>query len=136
MYIFVRINAILAIILGFLLIILGISIAAIGIGYHIQILNLANNYLMPGTGYVLIDTRLYTLAIGVLIFLVGLSISSNGQLALAFADTALNSSKLVNLLNQLVNEKKPTLINNVSVNTEAAKKQSESVVITAETKSD
>lgn len=136
MYIFVRINAILAMILGLLLIILGIGVAAIGFGYHSQVLELANNFIMQGTGYILIDTRVYTLGAGLLLLLIGLSIASSGQLVLAYADTARNSGKLVNLLNQLVNERKPTLINNVNVNTDAAKKQSEAVVITAETKNE
>lgn len=134
MYIFVRLNAIFAIVIGLLRIGLGIGVVIAGLVYHQQLLDIANTYIMPGTGYILFDTRLYSSGIGLLLFLFGLATAAHGQLAMATADTAYNSGKLVHLLTKLVTENKPTLINHVNVNTDATKTQTEPVVISAETK--
>lgn len=134
MYFFVRLNAILAMTFGILLIALGLGAIASGLIYQSMILDMANEMIMPGTGYLLYDTRLYTTAIGLIIFLVGLSFTAQGQIAMAYADTARNTGNMVKLLSKLVNERKPTLINHVNVNTEATKSQTEPVVIKAELK--
>lgn len=134
MYIFVRLNAIFAMVIGLLLIGLGIGFVVSGFAYHQQLLDITNAYIMPGTGYILTDTRLYSSGIGFLFFLVGLSAAAQGQLAMTAADTAYNSGKLVKLLTKMVTDQKPTLINHVNVNTESTKTQTEPVVITAELK--
>jgi len=113
---------------------LGIGVVITGLVYHQQMLDIANAYVMPGTGYILFDTRLYTSGLGVLLFFIGLSAAAQGQLAMTAADTAYNSGKLVKLLTKMGTDQKPTLINHVNVNTDATKTQTEPVVITAETK--
>lgn len=129
MYFFVRLNAIFAMVLGLLVISLGVGVLIFGLVYYQYLLEITNTYVMPGTGYLLTDTRLYSSGIGALLFLIGLSAAAQGQLAITAADTANNSEKLVKLLTKMVTEQKPTLINNVNVNTEATKTQTEPVVI-------
>lgn len=132
MYVFVRLNAILAMTFGILLIALGLGAIASGLIYQSMILNMANTTIMPGTGYVLYDTRLYTTAVGLMIFLMGLSFTAQGQIAMAYADTARNTGNMVKLLTKMVHEGRPTLINHVNVNTESTRSQTEPVVIKAE----
>ena len=129
MYGLVRINGILTISMGLLLIGFGIAIAIVGVNQNEQLLAIVNATLMSGTGYVLLDTRYYTLPIAAILFLIGLGISSNGQLMISIADNASNTRKILDLLKDALNKEKPAVINTINVNTDETKNQDATVVV-------
>lgn len=134
MYSLVRFNGILSIAFGLVLLSIGIVVMILGVTHNSQFVQMANMYIMAGTGYKLLDIRFYTSLLGVLLFLVGLGCASRGQLLISLANTSANSSEVVKLLKILVNNDKPTVINHVNVNTEDTKNQDQPVVISSENK--
>ena len=98
MYALVRINGLLTITLDLVLLGVGLAIGIVGVTQNDQLLAIANATLMNGTGYVLLDSRFYTIPIATILFFVGLGISSNGQLMIAFADNAANTRKILDFL--------------------------------------
>ena len=129
MYALVRINGLLTITLGLVLLGVGLAIGIVGVTQNDQLLAIANATLMNGTGYVLLDSRFYTIPIATILFFVGLGISSNGQLMIAFADNAANTRKILDFLKETLKQEKPAVINNINVNTDETKKQDAPVVV-------
>lgn len=135
MYLLVRLNGIISIAFGLILIGLGVTFGILGVTHNLQIVNLINVYLMQGSGYKLLDVRFYSTVLGVLLFLVGLAMASHGQLLISLANTSYNTGEMVKLMQQLITAEKPTVINHVNVNTEDTRTQDKPVVITTEVES-
>jgi hypothetical protein len=132
MYSLVRLNGIISIAFGLVVLSLGIAVAIFGVTNNMELVKLANIYIMAGSGYRLLDIRFYTSTVGVFLFLIGLGISSRGQLLISLANTSANTNEVVRLLKELVTSDKPTVINHVNVNTEETKNQDQPVVISTE----
>lgn len=130
MYSLVRLNGVISISFGLVLIGLGIAVMIVGATYNQELVELANASFMVGTGYRLLDTRFYSIPLGVILFLAGLSVSSNGQLLISFANTSSNTSAILEVLREAVKSNKPSVVNHINVNTEEAKGQENPVVVT------
>ena len=130
MYGLVRINGLFSIAFGLLLVGLGIAIGIVGITQNSQLVDIANSTFMVGTGFILLDTRFYTLPVALVMFFAGLGISANGQLLISIANGSSDTHEILEILKDAVKKDKPAVINNINVNTDETKQQGSPVVVT------
>jgi hypothetical protein len=74
-----------------LLMVFGIGGAVYGFIQNAALVVFVNNYWLAGSNMILQDARFFTTAIGLLLFLLGMSTAAAGQLMLVFADVAANT---------------------------------------------
>ncbi len=91
MYFFVRFNGFVTMVIGVLLMLFGVGAAIYGFAQNAALVDLANNYILVSSNIRLLDARFYMAALGLVLFLLGMCISSWGQLLLVFADVAANT---------------------------------------------
>jgi cbb3-type cytochrome oxidase subunit 1 len=93
MYFFVRFTGIMALIVGVLLMLLGVSTTIYGFIQNAALVDLANNYWLVSSDVRLVDARFYAALLGLGLFLAGMFTSALGQLMLVFADVAANTKE-------------------------------------------
>ena len=101
MYLFVRFTGIVILVFGLLLMLVGFVGAVYGFVQKDAVLALINSSLMAQTGSILLDARLYTAILGLLLFISGMIASALGQLMLVFIDIATNGQETNLLLRSL-----------------------------------
>ena len=101
MYFFVRVHALVTMILGILLMLLGLGLLIAGFVQNAALVDLVNNYWLAGSSMRMVDARFYASVLGLAIFLLGLAVAAAGELLLVFADVAANTRETNQLLRRM-----------------------------------
>jgi hypothetical protein len=104
MYFFVRFHGFMTIFFGILVMVFGVAGAIYGFAQNVALVELVNRYLLAGTYSRLLDARIYVAALGLILFLLGLSIAAGGQLLVVFADMAANTRETKLILRSIRRE--------------------------------
>src|SRR5512141_757120 len=108
MYFFVRFAAIVKIIFGILLMLLGVAVVIFALVNNAAVADLVNRVWLANTNIRLYDSRPYASILGLVLFLLGTFVSALGQLLLVFVDTAVHTRETARILRGMRKPEAPT----------------------------